>query len=322
MRIAFGLFLAVASRAEVTGIVANGTTSRPQAGATVTLYKLGESGMDAMTSVKSGTDGSFMIPDKLMPGPHLIQTAFDGVTYNHMLPPGRPTTDLSLTVYNSSKSPGEAAVQMHMILFEANGMELNVSESVIYRNPGKTSFNDPDGGTLQFYLPPGAGGRVKVMGTAPQGMPIERAARKTSKDGVYSVDFPVKPGETRIDLSYAMPMTGPAEFKSRILHTGPPARLVVPSGMELTSSDTKLLGQEPATQASIYELAKNDFAVTISGTGALRGSEAQGPDEDEAAGIRQIWPRLYDRYLVVLALAAIILLSGMALLARRQPKIK
>ncbi len=323
MRILAGFVLAFAAWAEVTGSVTNGTTAKPQAGATVTLYKLAEAGMEAMTSVKSGGDGSFTIPDTLAPGPYLIQTAFDGVTYNHMLPPGSPTSGLALTVYNATKSPGEAKVQMHMILFEATGMELNVSESVIFRNEGKTSYNDPEGGTLKFFLPPGAGGKVKVMAKAPQGMPIERAARKAAQEGVYSVDFPVKPGETRIDLSYKMPMTGPAEFKSKILHGGPPARLVAPSGMELTTQDAKLLGKEPATQASIFELTKKEFAVALSGTGALRGEETQGPDEDEAAGIRQIWPRLYDRFLTVLGLAAVILVSGLMLLARRQqPKTK
>lgn len=323
MRVLSALLLAASAWAEVTGTVNNATTSKPQAGATVTLYKLGEAGMKAMTSVKSGADGSFTIPDTLAPGPHLVQTAFDGVTYNHMLPPGRPTTGLSLTVYDSTKTPGDAKVQMHMILFESTGMELNVSESIIFRNEGRTSYNDPDGGTLKFFLPAGAGGKVKVMGTAPQGMPIERAAKKTAQDGVYAVDFPIKPGETRIDLNYSMPMTGPAEFKSRILHGGPPARLVVPSGMELTTQDAKLLGKEPATQAGIFELTKNEFSVAVSGTGALRGEENQGPDDDEAAGIRQIWPRLYDRFLTVLGLAAVILVSGLLLLARRQqPKTK
>jgi len=306
---------ACAAWAEVSGTVTNKTTGQPQAGATVTLYKLAaETGLEALTSVKSGADGKFTMPDTPK-GPHLVQTAFDGVTYNHMLPPGRPSTGLALEVYRASAAPGAAKVNNHMILFEANGMELNVSESIIFDNPGKTSYNDPDNGTLRFFLPPAAQGKVKVMGTAPQGMPIERAPKKTKTENVYAVDFPVKPGETRIDLTYSMPMTGPGEFASRVLHGGGPVRAVVPAGLTLASSDTKLMGQEPSTQASIYEVTKKDYKVSLSGTGTLR---QPGPDEDEAPGIRQIKPRLYDQIYVVVGLMAVILVLGLIQLARKR----
>src|SRR3954462_6869769 len=82
--------------AAVTGTVINESTGKPQAGATVTLYKLGTAtGLEAVTNVKSAADGSFKI-DATPQGPHLIQTAWDGVTYNHMLPPGQPTEGLAL----------------------------------------------------------------------------------------------------------------------------------------------------------------------------------------------------------------------------------
>lgn len=317
MRAASCLFIAASLFAEVSGTVTNQTTGQSQPGATVTLYKLAaETGLEALTSVKSGPDGAFSIPDTPS-GPHLVQTAFDGVTYNHMLPPGRPTTGLKLSVYNASNKPGAAKVTTHMVLYEADGMRLTVSESVIFKNEGKTSYNDPDKGTFRFFLPIGAGGKVRVMGTAPQGMPIERAPKKTATENVYAVDFPVKPGETRIDLNYSMPMTGPAEVASKVLYASTtPARIVVPQGMTATSDDLRLLGQEPATQAAIYEVTGKDYSVMLSGTGSLRPPE--GPAEDEGAGIRQIRPRLYDNFYPVLGLTAVILVLGLVMLARRK----
>ncbi len=316
MRLACWLLAASAAFAEVSGTVTNQTTGQPQPGATVTLYKLAsETGIDAITTVKSGADGAFSMPDTPS-GPHLVQTAFDGVTYNNMLPPGRPTTGLKLSVYNSSNKPGGARITTHRVLYEADGMRLTVSESVIFKNEGKMSYNDPDKGTFRFFLPVGAGGKVKVMGTAPQGMPIERAPKKTGTENVYAVDFPVKPGETRIDLNYSMPMTGPAEVAGRILYdAATPVRIVVPQGITATSPELKLLGQEPATQAAIYEVAGRDYKVALAGTGTLR--QPEGPDEDEGAGIRQIRPRLYDSFYPVLGLTALILVLGMILLARR-----
>ena len=40
--------------AAVDGTVINKTTGKPQAGATVTLYKFGSAGMESVESVKSG----------------------------------------------------------------------------------------------------------------------------------------------------------------------------------------------------------------------------------------------------------------------------
>src|SRR5262245_26356988 len=219
----------------VSGTVVNQTTGQPQPGATVTLYKVGANGPEAMTSVKSAAGGKFEMPDTVQGGPHLLQTAYSGVTYNKMLPPGRPTTDLSVDVYNTSPKPDGAQVTTHMILLEPNGMKLQVNESVIWRNPGNTAYYDEKNGTMRFFLPLGAGGKVRVNCTAPQGMPIERPAVKTAKEGIYTVDFPVKPGDTRFDLMYEMPMTGPGNFTTKIVHGGGPVRVVAPSGVELQS---------------------------------------------------------------------------------------
>ena len=36
-----------------------------------------------------------------------------------------------------------------------------VSETYIFKNDGKTAWNDPDGGTLKFFLPPAPTGVVR-----------------------------------------------------------------------------------------------------------------------------------------------------------------
>src|SRR5258708_3331750 len=126
--------------AAVDGTVTNKTTGKPQPGATVALYKLGGSGMEAVESVKSDAQGKFSMPNRTPQGPHLIQTAFDGVTYNHMLPPGTPATGLNLEVYNASKKHGDAKVAQHIILFEPTGSELAVSESIIYGKESKQTY--------------------------------------------------------------------------------------------------------------------------------------------------------------------------------------
>ncbi|MDQ6664501.1 MAG: hypothetical protein M3Z23_08915 [Acidobacteriota bacterium] len=285
------LFASIASAA-IDGTVVNGTSGKPQSGATVTLYRVGQNGPESLESVKTDAQGKFTIQTQVE-GPRLLQSAYDGVTYNRMLPPGFPSQNLTLSVYESSKRPGQARVDQHMMFLEPANGEMNVGEIYVYKNDGKTTYNDPDRGTLQFYLPEPTGGKVMVNVQAPQGMPIRRAADKTSVPNVYKIDFPIKPGETRIDLSYAYPFTSPGVFNGKVLYKGGATRIVAPAGVTIIGPGLKNLGQEPRTQATIYGVDSPEFRVQVEGTGALRSADAT----DESAGqpsIAQILPKLYN----------------------------
>lgn len=229
----------------IDGVVTNKTTGKP-AVATVTLYKLGEAGMESIETVKSDAGGKFSISSDVK-GPRLIQTAFEGVTYNHMLPPGTPSTGIALEVYNASKQPGAAKVIRHGVLLEPSEKEMLVREIYFWENTGTTAYNDPDGGTLKFFAPPDVIGKIEVNATAPQGMPIRRPADKTAQANVYKVDFPIKPGQSRIELTYTLPYTSPGKFTGKDLFKGGPTQVVVPSTVTL-KGDVELLGKEPDTQ--------------------------------------------------------------------------
>jgi hypothetical protein len=217
-------------------------------------------------------------------------------------------------VYNSSKQPGAAKVAQHMILVEPARGQLVVSESYIFRNAGKVTYDDPAGGTLKFFLPPATNGAVQVNATAPQSMPVPQAADKTSAPNVYKVGFPIKPGETRIDVNYVLPFTQPGTFEGKVLYKGGPTRLVAPSGVNVKGDGVKSLGQEPRTQATIYDVNGNDFKVEISGAGSLRQAEAS--EDSGGSTIEEIPPRVYGNMKWILVLAFSILALGFALLYR------
>ncbi|MBL8233005.1 MAG: hypothetical protein JNL98_31190 [Bryobacterales bacterium] len=302
--------------AAVDGVVMNGTTGKPQAGATVSIYKFGDAGMESMETVKADAQGKFAFQYTVPPGgPSLIQAAFEGVTYNKMLNPGAPVSGVEVEVFSALPKPGEAKVSQHMILFEPVEGKLIMSENVIYQNTGKTTYNDP-AGSFRFYMPKEAGGKAKVMCAAPNGMPIEKSPSPTKVDGVYAIDFPIKPGETRFQVTYEMPMPDPAVFSGRILHKEGQTRLVTPKGVSLKSDAIQELGREPSTQAAIYNVKGENFRVEIDGSGALRETAAEGGAGEDGPSIQEIMPRVYDRLYWVLGLASAVLLLGLFLVYR------
>jgi hypothetical protein len=305
--------------AAVEGVVINETTSKPQPGATVTLIRLGNA-MNTTGSVRTDAEGKFHIEQDLQAdAPHLLQALHDNVTYNTMLSPGSAATGIQLKVYNSSANAPDAKVTQHMMLVESNGSEVSISETIIFGNTGNVTFNPPSG-SLPVYIQPEVAGPVRVMVQAPQGMPVQRSAEKAKEPNTYVVKYPIRPGETRIDLSYSMPAS--ATFAGRILHGGGPVRIVAPTGLKLEGTGLAELGNEPRTQAMVYEAKGTTVAFAVVGTGSLRESAAApatggaAAEEDNSPGIDQVKPRIYKRVEAVLAISLMMLAIGFVLLYR------
>jgi hypothetical protein len=284
------LVLAFSASAAVDGTVQNLTSGKGQANAVVTLVELG-GGMNTVGSVRTDASGQFTFAADLKSGtPYLIQALHQGVTYNQMLQPGAQSSGIRLEVYDAAAKAPDARVTQHMILLEPSASELLVNEAVIFSNTGKTTYQDPDG-TLKIWVPSAVNTPVRLRITAPQGMPISREAEKGKEPNVYLVRYPIKPGETRIDLQESAALSD--------------------------------LGPEPRTQATVYELKGSQYALNIVGTGSLRDSSAESASaaaaengEQESPGIDVAKPRLYNRLSVILGLAFAMLAVGFVMLYR------
>jgi hypothetical protein len=316
MKSLFLLVMCVSTLAAVDGTVINGTTGKPAPNTIVSLVQPGQGGMQTLASVKSDAQGMFKI-DKSVQGPQLVQALYSGVLYNKVLMPGAPSTGLEVIVFDATSKPGVAKVSQHFIVLQPSAKDMSVSEGILYQGDPKLTFNDASNGTLHFYLPPEAKGIVSVTINAPGGMPIQRPAEKTNQPNVYKVSYPIKPGETRFDLSYIIPSATPLTFAGKILHNEGSSDLVVPSGVTITGDNLDLAGQEPKTQASIYHIKGTSFKVEVTGTGSLRQSEAAAQDDDSGApSIEQVKPRIYEQLYLILGMTFTILALGSFLLYR------
>jgi len=281
--------------AAVDGTVVNGTTGKPQPNVTVTLVQPSQSGMDNLGTVKTDAAGKFHFDKQgAAGGPQLLQAVFTGVTYTKMVPPGTPSTGVQVDVFDATSKAGIAQVSQDLILLQPSDTQVAVNESVFFQNLTKTTYNDAKNGSLHFYLPPEANGTVNVTVTAPGGMPVARSAEKTGQKNVYSVDYPIKPGETRFDLAFALPATKPMVVSGKILHQEGATRVAVPPGVTVQSDNLTPLGEEPQTKASIYDLKGKEYKIELQGTGALGSTSPTSEEDSGAPKIEEIQPRIYD----------------------------
>jgi len=316
-RATLAFLLVSVAGAAVDGTVINRTTGEPQAGVAVTVFKLGQAGMSPVGVAKSDAGGKFRL-EQAVEAPLLIQTTYDGVTYSQMVTQGASPTGLTVEVFDASPKPGAAKVIQHMVLFEPVDNQLFVTENVIFGNGGNVTYNDSASGAVRVHIPDAAAGNIRVMATAPNGVPVQRTAEKTSQAGVYKIDFPIKPGETRIDVSYAIPFTTPGSFTGRVLQRDAPVRLVTPEGVALSGEGIESLGHEPNSHASIYAVKGTEYKVEIQGAGKLRPAQ-EAAEEEAGPGIEQILPRVYGRVYWIVGLGLAILMLGLIVLYRGSP---
>ena len=311
--------------ASIDGVVINRSSSKPQPGVTITLVKPGQQGMQTIGTTVSDAAGHFIFEnDQPGGGPQLLQALYKGVNYNKLMTPNIPTSNVQLEVYEATTSPAVARVSQHMMLIEPSASSIAVSENVIVENESTTTYNNPSVGSLRFFLPPAANGQVRVQVQGPQGMPLPRAAERTATEGIFKVDYPIKPGETQFEVDYALPAGSPFTYRGEVVGIkGMPAgplRLIAPAGVTLAGKDIQSVGTEPKTQAGIYTVtASGPFSADISGVGSLRPPEATEADQSDSPQVTEGQPQVYRHMGWLLGLALSILAVGLVFLYTTSP---
>jgi len=311
--------------ASIDGVVINRSSSKPQPGVTITLVKPGQQGMQTIGTTVSDAAGHFIFEnDQPGGGPQLLQALYKGVNYNKLMTPNIPTSNVQLNVYEATTSPAVARVSQHMMLIEPSASSIAVSENVIVENESTTTYNNPSVGSLRFFLPPAANGQVRVQVQGPQGMPLPRAAERTATEGIFKVDYPIKPGETQFEVDYALPAGSPFTYRGEVVGIkGMPAgplRLIAPAGVTLAGKDIQSVGTEPKTQAGIYTVtASGPFSADISGVGSLRPPEATEADQSDSPQVTEGQPQVYRHMGWLLGLALSILAVGLVFLYTTSP---
>ncbi len=228
------LLLALPAAAQINGVIVNQTTGQPQPNTPVTLTRMTAAGPQNVGETKTGSDGKFAFTDSVQ-GPTLVRAAWDGVTYNKVLPPGTPSTNLTVDVYQSSKAPGDAKVSKHMILFEPGGGQMIGQRNHPLQQRRQDLMERPRQRHAAFLS--AAGCRLQAADQRHRARTACRFPRPLSKSpqpNVYKTDFPVKPGETRFDLTYSFPYKIGDQLEGKVVTKDENTYLIVPNGVTLT----------------------------------------------------------------------------------------
>ncbi len=272
----------------ITGTVTNKTTNKAAAGDDVVLIRLSQ-GMQESTRTKTDARGRYSLdlPDQ---GVHLVRVTHDKANYFKPAPPGTKTVDID--VYNAAAKvdgiAGEADVMR--IQTDEGGKTLRVVQNFFVKNdsdPPKTQFSDRP---FEFYLPAGA----VVEGSAalgPGGMPVQASPVPLGDPNHYAFIFPIRPGETRFQITYHLPYSGSLQLSPKLLLPTDTVAIMMPKNMSFkagAAAPYTAVNDEVNAQTYVARgvSPSQPIEFTVGGTGQLprESPQAATPGGGDGAG--------------------------------------
>jgi hypothetical protein len=263
-----------ASADSITGTVTNKTTNKPAVGDDVVLIRL-QQGMQEATRTKTDAKGHFSldVPANESQAIHLVRVTHDKANYFRPAPPG--TQSVEVDVYNAAAKVKGVSSEADVMRLQTDesGKALHVVENFFVKNessPPLTQFSDRP---FEFYLPEGA----VVEGSAalaPGGMPVQASPVPLGEANHYAFIFPIRPGETRFQITYKLPYTGSLKFSPRVMMPTDTIAVMMPKSMTFKpgpSAPYTPVTEETTAQTyvarSVAPSQTLDF--TVSGTGQM-----------------------------------------------------
>src|SRR5262249_36180199 len=156
---------------------------------------------------------------------------------------------------------------------QADGGNLQVLELIAVKNDSKPPRALSSDSTYEFYLPADAH-LDQMIAQGPGGMPITIAPRANGKDGKYSVNYAIKPGETRFEVAYHIPYPGEATFTRKMTGSVQHFVVMMPKSMTFEAKQASHFAPMNDDTTANIQVATNvtsatDLSFRVSGSGVL-----------------------------------------------------
>lgn len=299
-----------ASAFQLRGRVINATTREPLVATPVTVVDP-RHGMVSEEKLQTDTQGGFAVAslsDEI--SLYLVQVTYAGVLHTEMVRPAAGTVETELKVYDTTASWDSVEVSIPHLMARRTADTLSVDRifTVVNRtNPPKTILGE--GAGFKLFIPEEKIRITAVFATS-LGVPIDVEPRPTGTPGVFAVDFPFKPGETRVGVSFDVAYAGGKyDYREPLQYAMDEVVIMTEDpSMEVTSG-THALGEAAEVRGfKAYRLAALPASATLAVS--FRGGEEHAHAEEEAAGtghqvvlMREPWQN-----------ASVIIMTGFALL--------
>ncbi|HUZ03864.1 MAG TPA: hypothetical protein VMU62_00785, partial [Acidobacteriaceae bacterium] len=220
----------VAFAASIDGTVTNRTTNKPSAGDAVTLLRLSQ-GMQEAARTTTDSHGKYTLQVSDSDPMHLVRVTHQGANYFQEVPPG--TSNADVDVYDVAPRLAGVNLEADVVRIDTDSSGLRVIESFFIKNTSTPPRTQMSAHPFEFYLPIGA----QIIGSAalgPGGMPVQSAPVPLGDPGHYTFIFPIRPGETRFQVSYHLAYSGTQTFSPKVTIATDNYAIMVPKSMQFT----------------------------------------------------------------------------------------
>ena len=287
--LAAAILTPLAHASTITGTVSDRTTNKVAAGDTVVLIGFGQ-GMQEIARTTTDAHGHYSLeaPDGVG-GNHLIRVDHQKATYFQPAPPAAHTVDVD--VYDVAEKVKGISTEADVLNMQTDPDGLHVVENYFVRNDSKPQMTQLSRRAYEIYLPAGA----KLEASAamgPAGMPVASSPIPVGADpkadpGHYAFVFPIRPGETRFQVSYHLPYSGSLQFSQRVALPTENFVVMLPKSMQFTprGSEFQPVPDSVAAQTFVRKgiAVEQPVQFTIAGTGSMP-REAQGSQPSDPNG--------------------------------------
>lgn len=304
----------------IDGRVVNGTTGETALDVDVTLVNPAAGTKEERTVravggrfTLDGLDGN--VAD------YILKLVYKDVRYDYIVRPSDGAAgEKTVYVYEHSTSWDSITVSVPRFTVNRHGDHLQlerVYEIDNKKDPPATVTGEE--GYFKFALPEGES-TFHALFVSSLGVPVEQTPVATGQRGVYRVDYPLRPGVTRIGISYTVPYTsGRYAHSENILYDTQKIFLTwEDSGLNVTSDTNTLVEvQDPhGSRAFVIENLKRGDRLDLFFTGGS-GGPVDRSAQPEITIVPNRTETVASRAMLVL-LAALLLLFVMAV---REPGI-
>jgi hypothetical protein len=250
-----------------------------------------DQGMVEIGSAVTAADGTFSIdaPPPAAEIPYLVKADYQDVAYHGAARDNVKT--VNILVYDKTSDHGKVMLAAHQVIVEPRQGRMLVSEVYTINNAtqpprtlvGSGSVKD----TFQFTASKGVVQDLNISLSGPSQLPLRQNANE-HPNGVYGLDVPLKPGETKVEVNYKLPYEDSFVFEHNagksLLSGTPEVTVIAPLDVVTLAGQNLTLTKQEAKQGAAYYAWNSPQPLKFSISGVLpdNGGPAAGGDAGQA----------------------------------------